>query len=240
MRSFNDVNGNCANRRSRLTAAVAGHEKSKWASSSTGRSCIPKAAHRLQPHANQTTLWCLPSSTPKLWLLRRNRAMLSTNECGMRSPARKYECAQAARRSLEQGCQPPTRHAAYNIPASLGSSSAVMEAIGIRRQIDWRGEKRRESIRCCQYRLPQKNERGRPQRHYSAWSWPGPPIAYFSHPTSGLCRLDGVQACCSAACGTISESTTSGDTHNLILGSQRAAQAGRCRSPRLGRKQCVV
>jgi hypothetical protein len=37
--------------------------------------------------------------------------------------------------------------------------------IGIRRQIDWRGEKRRESIRCCQYRLPQKDGRGRPQHH---------------------------------------------------------------------------
>jgi hypothetical protein len=36
--------------------AVAGHEKSRWASSSTGRSCILKAAHRLQPRANQTTL----------------------------------------------------------------------------------------------------------------------------------------------------------------------------------------
>jgi hypothetical protein len=43
------------NRRSRLTTAVAGHEKRRWASSSTGRSCIPKAAHRLQPRANQTT-----------------------------------------------------------------------------------------------------------------------------------------------------------------------------------------
>jgi hypothetical protein len=43
MRSCNDVNGNCANRRSRLTTAVAGHGKSRWASSSTGRSCIPKA-----------------------------------------------------------------------------------------------------------------------------------------------------------------------------------------------------
>jgi hypothetical protein len=55
MRSCNGVNGKCANRRSRLTTAVAGHEKSRWASSSTGRSCIPKAAHRLQPRANQTT-----------------------------------------------------------------------------------------------------------------------------------------------------------------------------------------
>jgi hypothetical protein len=45
-----------------------------------------------------------------------------------------------------------------------------------------------------------------------AWLWPGPPIAYFSHHTSGLCQLNGVQACCSAACGTISESTRSGDT----------------------------
>jgi hypothetical protein len=43
MRSCNDVNGNCVNRRSRLTTAVAGHEKRTWASSSTGRSCIPKA-----------------------------------------------------------------------------------------------------------------------------------------------------------------------------------------------------
>jgi hypothetical protein len=55
MRSCNDENGKCANRRSRLTTAVAGHEKSRWASSSTGRSCIPKAAHRLQSRANQTT-----------------------------------------------------------------------------------------------------------------------------------------------------------------------------------------
>jgi hypothetical protein len=55
VRSCNDVNGNCANRRSRLTTAVAGHEKRRWASSSTGWSCIPKAAHRLQPRANQTT-----------------------------------------------------------------------------------------------------------------------------------------------------------------------------------------
>jgi hypothetical protein len=55
MRSCNDVNGNCANRRSCLTTAVDGHEKSRWASSSTGRSCIPKAAHHLQPHVNQTT-----------------------------------------------------------------------------------------------------------------------------------------------------------------------------------------
>jgi hypothetical protein len=55
MRSCNDVNGNCANRRSRLITAVAGHERSRWASSSTGRSCIPKAAHRLQPRTNQTT-----------------------------------------------------------------------------------------------------------------------------------------------------------------------------------------
>jgi hypothetical protein len=53
MRSCNDVNGTCANRRSRLTTAGAGHEKRRWASSSTGRSCISKAAHRLQP--NQTT-----------------------------------------------------------------------------------------------------------------------------------------------------------------------------------------
>jgi hypothetical protein len=35
MRSWNDVNGSCANRRSRLTTAVAGHEKRSWASSST-------------------------------------------------------------------------------------------------------------------------------------------------------------------------------------------------------------
>jgi hypothetical protein len=32
MRSCNNVNGNCANRRSRLTTAVAGHEKRRWAS----------------------------------------------------------------------------------------------------------------------------------------------------------------------------------------------------------------
>jgi hypothetical protein len=44
MRACNDINGNCANRRSRLTIAVTGHEKSKWASSSTGRVCNPKAA----------------------------------------------------------------------------------------------------------------------------------------------------------------------------------------------------
>jgi hypothetical protein len=30
MRSCNDVNGNCANRRSRLTTAVAGHEKRRF------------------------------------------------------------------------------------------------------------------------------------------------------------------------------------------------------------------
>jgi hypothetical protein len=55
MRSCSEVNGNCANRRSRLTTAVAGHGKRRWTSSSTGRSCIPKDAHRLQPCANQTT-----------------------------------------------------------------------------------------------------------------------------------------------------------------------------------------
>jgi hypothetical protein len=54
MRSCNDVEGNCANRRSRLTTAVAGPENSRWASLSTGRSCIPKAARRLQPLANHT------------------------------------------------------------------------------------------------------------------------------------------------------------------------------------------
>jgi hypothetical protein len=32
MRSCNDVSGNCANRRSRLTTVVAGHEKRRWAS----------------------------------------------------------------------------------------------------------------------------------------------------------------------------------------------------------------
>jgi hypothetical protein len=37
MRSCNEVNGSCANRRSRLTTAVAGHKKCRWASSSTGR-----------------------------------------------------------------------------------------------------------------------------------------------------------------------------------------------------------
>jgi hypothetical protein len=42
MRSCNDLIDNCANRRSHLTTAVAGHEKRRWASSSTGRSCIPK------------------------------------------------------------------------------------------------------------------------------------------------------------------------------------------------------
>jgi hypothetical protein len=49
MRSCNDVNGNCANRRSRLTTEVAGHEKRRWASSSTGRSCIPNVCMR--PHS---------------------------------------------------------------------------------------------------------------------------------------------------------------------------------------------
>jgi hypothetical protein len=39
MRSCNDVKGNCANR-PRLTTAVAGREKSRWASSSTGTSMI--------------------------------------------------------------------------------------------------------------------------------------------------------------------------------------------------------
>jgi hypothetical protein len=38
MKSCNDVNGNCAHRRSRLTTAVAGHDKSRWAASFTGRS----------------------------------------------------------------------------------------------------------------------------------------------------------------------------------------------------------
>jgi hypothetical protein len=52
--------------------AVVGHKRSRWASSSTGRLCIPRAAHRLLPRANQTSCKCLPSSTPKLWLLRRN------------------------------------------------------------------------------------------------------------------------------------------------------------------------
>jgi hypothetical protein len=55
MRSCNELNVSCANRRSRLTTAVAGHEKSGRASSSTERSCIPKAAHRLQPRTNRTT-----------------------------------------------------------------------------------------------------------------------------------------------------------------------------------------
>jgi hypothetical protein len=55
MRSCNDVKGSYANRCSRLTTVVAGHEKSRWASSSAGRSCIPKTAHRLQPRSNQTT-----------------------------------------------------------------------------------------------------------------------------------------------------------------------------------------
>jgi hypothetical protein len=48
MRLCNGVNGSCANRRSRLTTAVAGHEKSRWALSSTGRSRVPTDAHRLQ------------------------------------------------------------------------------------------------------------------------------------------------------------------------------------------------
>jgi hypothetical protein len=39
----------------RLATVVAGNEKSRWASSSTGRWCILKAAHRLQPRENQTT-----------------------------------------------------------------------------------------------------------------------------------------------------------------------------------------
>jgi hypothetical protein len=81
------------------------------------------------------------------------------------------------------------RHAAFNKPASFGSLSAVSEAIGIRRQIGWRGVKRQESIMCCQHLLPHKDGRGRPQRHCSAWSWLGPPIAYFSHQPVGCAGL---------------------------------------------------
>jgi hypothetical protein len=55
MRSCNELNDSCATRRSRLTTAVAGHEKSGRASSSTERSCTPKAAHCLQPRTNRTT-----------------------------------------------------------------------------------------------------------------------------------------------------------------------------------------
>jgi hypothetical protein len=49
MRSCNDVNGNCANRRSRLTTAVAGHGKRRWACTSmhscTNHATLPTSSH---------------------------------------------------------------------------------------------------------------------------------------------------------------------------------------------------